>query len=942
MSLKDKQLLSKFNLFIEGHRQLIEFFHKSMQLNARKGAPDYIVPTDIFEMVLDRKVDIADNNTQHCIVQEWRPLQNLIPVKAPDYFTKYDEYYTSYKPTLNYRKTPAQLIVEFYKNLDKDLSLCFNEFSHTLKYFQKQDVTRLQALWENCNGFPHWNACGLCTKNIFEPENVQQHLIFITLLWRVHNACFYANALNKHVLEAEQKIEAMEKDSSDYKSLEKCIKEYWETIYNLRAFRNTHIKLAQYICDTSKITDRDLRSAYSDDSEHTAINRFYPDDVNFFGEEHLIDLTKEYSYVNFIADNNDKKCTLFYLLEKLMPKRCQSRKLVIKQIEACKDNDAYANWVKLCLMVSMMGMYRTCRNWLDFNNSIIVHKWFHLMIASKNIRDDEIKNKYINEFTDFQLKNSEIVINALKEHMFFQISYNTAFLNEIKKRFRNWTNFEASIRERTDIVRYYHNKQGNLDGINDFINESYANVRFVYTKNPASFIPGIIENFKLINNEILQEMDRRAKKKNSSKNKKNNAQKNDAENINDNIFCNNLYEHNDSISALLASPQQIKIMDKLPRYHIDLIDDFVSRQSPVEDFVLTDMSAIGVSQEGINMMIAVHIKFFYKEQNKILINIMKSLKYFDYKIIDYLFQRLAIQYSLVVIPTDYSVQRKQMTGLATKYDINQYFETKDATLIPDTAMAIVFTNCCRSIKTFTVQDNGIKCSGQIKTTHDSISGGYMCYEKKSKNNSKKRKKDKTDARVSTLILGSDTKLHKEKKTKIKQDKNINTKKCKETRIIPIRGVGNVVQFDGSGEKSCPVSYTICHNPLCGSVTEFNLSMIGPNGFTCNVCDKEERIEYTRTSCNGQCKSIKKETNSKWNTYELFDDQEFIYKRYNFCGSCMRGTRISNVGDCTYSYKQLLTLLGKQIYTPIKIEKELYKAWYFNVENSNKNRIKNKK
>ena len=194
-------------------------------------------------------------------------------------------------------------------------------------------------------------------------------------------------------------------------------------------------------------------------------------------------------------------------------------------------------------------------------------------------------------------------------------------------------------------------------------------------------------------------------------------------------------------------------------------------------------------------------------------------------------------------------------------------------------------------------------------------------EKKSKKNSKERKKDTESNDV--LILGSGKKVSKVRRFKNKYEKQ-NKKICLKTPVQVLNIDGHIIQFDSSSTKSSPISYTICHNTECGSVTEFNRSMIGANGFTCNVCDADERDQFEMRTCDGKCKKIK---NQQLTELELLNDKTFLREKFYFCKNCINlvARRASESNEI--SYMQVMALLGKPIRSHTEYKEILWKNWY---------------
>jgi hypothetical protein len=347
--------------------------------------------------------------------------------------------------------------------------------------------------------------------------------------------------------------------------------------------------------------------------------------------------------------------------------------------------------------------------------------------------------------------------------------------------------------------------------------------------------------------------------------------------------------------------------DKLSETEIIIIDDFASRVDIKRDIVLDDLKYIGVSEEGIIILKCCYLQFLSREQNRTMVLQLKRSSLKDYELISYFFYSLKQSTALSSIPLDYKTRELQEQSIRYKYKIG------DNDKIPDAVNTIIFTKCCKEKKTFDAQNNGIRYYGHEKIVYDRNKQKYLCCGKKSKNNSKS----------------------KTGRTNRKQDRNRYNKKCKETEIIPLPIIGNIVQFNSPKEKPNPKSYTICPNYKCGTVTEFSISMFGPNGFTCGVCDLSERLKYRYPECSGKCGKIG-EKMGKWSSVYMLDDCDtedgpgtYRMKKYHFCAECsrkciidkMNRSRVLNTKNNHHtqaiSYKESLALL----YSPVKTHDE---------------------
>ena len=947
------QLFNKLNLFLKGHLAILEFFSKTGPLTDEE-----------MKVVPKTKTYVPEE------IDEYRSFSEIYEPNIPEHYEKIDETHCESKAILCEKKAPGNVIIDFYKEkCGKDTDICFCDFEITRSFIQSIPVDEIPIIYESSHGFPHWNVSEIVInekivtyaesgkyilseeyetktyslKELFnDKEIIGRVSIFVTLLWRIHNAYSCIQTLSTHIEEAKNDIKKLKHDKNNKKKdLKQSIDEYTEIIYNIRLFASTHLELAQYICDNKIYLDEYLEKCNVESWGNGVTSQYqinYPDDIRFVHEGDQFDMSRYYSYVNFISNNRTEKYTWYYLLAKTMPRCCQSRKWINKQINACKSNKSYSNWVIMCLRISLTGSYRKCTKWPDFKKLLFINKSIkHMMI------DDEY-------FYEFQENNENIVMNSIRENMFYCMKFNPSLLKITRKYFPKWDRFERLIHKKMDFVRNLINNNKSLKQINNTIKDIFSGIRFVFRRNPSDFIRYILSIYKEINTRFDK-----SKKKNAKANSTSNDSTGDEPASEYLDFCSSmLFSNEECIFNSKGRPS------KLPESRIELIDDFVSRMDPTEDINLKDLEYIGVSKMCINLIECAYILFLKDEQNKSVITVIERMKLDDYELSYYFFLSYRIHSSLIVMQTDYDIRKKQEQGIRSKYLL------KDNEEIPDASGAIVFTNCCQTIKTFTVQKDGRKYFGHEKIHYDENRQAYTCVGKKNKNNSKKRRRSQMmgSSRGSRSISVNNRRSKNGKDTKNRYEK-----KCNETEVIPIPGIGNIVEFDAMKEKPYPISHTICPNPNCGNVTEFNISMFGPNGFTCNKCDSYERIQLQMPLCDG-CKVVRRTTRS-WTTVYLVDDGPYgtyQMKRFNFCSTCNRkclgnvntskqeqyDTEMRNMSynrldkyeevyddkglemamaytSVSYrlqpiTFTECKALMGSAIETPTDVEKQLWKSW----------------
>jgi hypothetical protein len=493
------------------------------------------------------------------------------------------------------------------------------------------------------------------------------------------------------------------------------------------------------------------------------------------------------------------------------------------------------------------------------------------------------------------------------------------------------------------------NDEGDLVLINKYIKDIFSNIRFVYRRNSSQFVDYILKLFKTMNSKLIEIESKRLKNKEKNK-------------------IRTFLETEDNILNLKKRP------DKLKHHEIVIINDFVSRinnnrsidylkyenlvnnpknltktniakdtlnnieleenkknneKEKENEFIkllnkkqklyeFEDLKYIGVSEKGIHLLRISYSQFLNGEQNRSIILILQRLKSKDYELIYYFFHKLKEHLSIGIVQTDYNIRKEQEKSLKRKYNI------KDNEEIPDASRAICFSNCCKNIKTFTAQNEGIKYYGQQKIIYNLLSQSYVCNGKKSKNK-KKNLKNNSSLKIPTI--------KERKKKRAKQTKSRYDDRCDETPVVIIPGPGHIIKYDHGKEKSSTKSYTICPKHGCGSVTEFSMAYFGPNGFSCGVCDEDEKEQFNVPHCSGGCKTIRKSIKN-WSVISMLDDGNNgtdVIRKYHFCPTCSRKCMIQKT-DSYYDQPQMITfqetkaMLGEPIKTNAEYETALWQSW----------------
>lgn len=663
--------------------------------------------------------------------------------------------------------------------------------------------------------------------------------------------------------------------------LRRKLLELREIIYQIRAFICTHIQLATYLFTSGFVTDNEI---IADEivAEGGTVSKFvvhYPGDHRFYGEGSQPDCVTSHMYVNFFARQGTENRSWYYLLGKLLPRCCQSRKWCSKHESACKTNEAYRLWVCMCLRISITGMYRSRRQWLKFENLLKADS------TCKSFFDDK------ELFQLFQTKYPGLVMNSLRESMIWQIGLNPPLLRIYLEYFQQWRSFSLTVKQKMESVASILDASGKVCDSSGIIDELFSGSRFVFRRVCFDFVPFILGIFKEINGVFSEESlsglsGQTSRRKSTPKTPRKSTRKNTTNSISSNTNDHNpgendestkknlYYSMNDSVGTAQSRPEP------LDSATISLIDMFVEFMNPHDDIDLRSLSMIGLSSEGIDNLRFIYSLFIAGEQNRSSATMLKQMSPRDYELSFYFFTAFRRHSSIIAIPCDYDVRAKKLSGIRWKYAINEKLE------LPDASTSIVFSQCCCSMKSLPQSGEGPRYYGHARIVYSENGGYHVCWAKREKGMRKRTQKQSSSTPPAPKYSKTMQKNSPPNTKNQDNKKDRYEKLCGETPVIAIPGTF-VIQHDPIKEKPNPVSYTICPGQRCGGVTPFSLAMWGPNGFTCTICDETDRENAKAPRCD-ICQIVKKRSQS-WVQPFMYDNIPGTGKieRYLICPICAR-------------------------------------------------------
>ena len=920
--------LQKLSCFIQGHYKLIAHFTKSIEtrdvfylndttfslIPGDEGTPDYgCRPTTLIDDLQNITMEVEEFRTYGELTAQESPLiidpEDLAAVEVKAYNVTKDSPHTHIRRFLRSQREQSNFLTEL-ANLTgvtiKDLCdrYLFHEFRTTVKWIKEMPPERQMGLWEHLDWCKRWCPFADRVRAVLRERSEAFHhscSIFAAMLVRINVA---------EIL------------------LEEIDEEHKEVRYMLHLYGQTHLNLAVYIENNSKMVDsalckeQNLGGMNYEKALPTPYRVYYPGQYNFEFEGTVEDMSHLCSYITFISFNVNDFGKWHYIMAKYLPKCCQKRTVDKKQDEACAENEDYYRHVCLMFYMSMMGLYRTSRNRPRFARRIAIHAYMNQLHQKS-------------EFMDFMLQNKYLFAAVIREHLLFQMCADIAFTIVVSIYFPRWGKFLETSQEAVDLVREMYDKSGSFTGIEEQLETLIGNTQYVFRRNSNDFIGFILSRFNdmnqnmeaLMKKNIQRDVDKELnpanndgdEKKKAAAPKKRRRRRGAAGNDSDTSLTEMM---------LLKLAEQIKKLSTAKR---NQIDKYVEHLTPCDDIYPSDLEVLGVEPSDINMLEECYDIYRQEESKKATMQKLSMFTPSGYEIIYYFFWALRTHYSLRLVHLPQQMTRMQRDAVRRKFN-------SDVTT-PYATRCLMFSSCCCKRKSFTSQTHHISFMGAERVVQRD-DGKIYCGKKPTK----KQSRTTQPKRYEHLPAKErENKLAVDARKKEREDegfvfgtlsadfKNRYRRTCIETPVRVVPGTDYVVEFKDSKAKRDSQSYTIC--PRCGTATRFSIDMWGPNGFTCMQCDKDKRKLWLQPRCTG-CNIIRPQQTARsdqytrWREKFMFDDRpggSHAVQKFHFCPACAKKS-VDKVRDGTVSRRDMKILLSREVSTQCELEMELYECW----------------
>ena len=607
----------------------------------------------------------------------------------------------------------------------------------------------------------------------------------------------------------------------------------------------------------------------------------YPDDRRTVHEGMLPNITPIIGCINFVDDNSAepksntrKPAAIIYMLRKMYPKCCQSRKKDEKHASACKDNISYLMLVRECFLVTMLGAYRHALKRPKFIKALGVYK---MMRSHFNIE----------RFFEDQKRFPSLFTFCVTEALVLWTRSTLAYYHYILSRYQIYTRFEQTVYVKADRIREDFGKGHSIASLDNYIDE-----RELFATEPSTTSSSAIQQVK---NHVYRR-----------------------------TCFNPIYKLRAYMGEILGKPKY-RIRPEMPKILRKAIIHRVYSLEPNSDIdmisILGEFNAFHKTSHTpkiheLNIQPCTEVILYWvlrlmanaapDDSIKELLELMPSK---DMEVFDLFINTLARHYSVNIFRLPEFMRRQQELALKLRHGIHN----------PTVASgSLMITTCCNQKKTYDSRE-------QSKSAHQHYGSRLMsldtrdgykvfCCSKKDadieRKNTRIRKElareveravitGKSKTAISAIMNSRAPEWHAHASYRYQP-------KCGDSPAQIYSLVGYVVQIVDS--RNITNAFTTCVS--CGSVCGFSRRMYDINWFTCMTCEKEHILKMRTPRCVACRHFLKLDKNhgANWRQFMVFNDNQvpvtYSFDIFHICDRCY-GTKTSYFrSDIIYTTSEL--------------------------------------
>ena len=615
--------------------------------------------------------------------------------------------------------------------------------------------------------------------------------------------------------------------------------------YQLNVFERDHCNLLDAICTFED--ERDARSGMlvSSDAALCEPNErfqglssyevYYPDQKNCLCQDNLIDCAKPMSKIRFLSDVSSTDPWVNGIT-KVQPGVCQIREMVRTNSNIIRTNNAYRGYAYQALACTLIGGYRESTVRLGAADAMPVMRWIQTMPSSRPIM--------------------YLIAQALRENSIMHLRHNVSFHDAVSALFSSYHNFEC--KNVPDSVN--HLRRSLLKALSKESNKSLVDI--------GPLVVSLADKAEKLFKDKTIDVFRRPRVDRTKHLCK--------------CFKAACIDHcTAAYMAHITGGGDVNFRPEIgplpPKAEQDAIVHYVRTLDAKEaSNDVACLRKIGVSEDAVAKMMSVLKMFAARRSDDEMTAIMKSIDTGDLLRCYFFYYMLRYQDTISSVPLPSSWASATESALRDRYGF-----TDESQPLPRNVASMYFCSpllgCGRRLTAVAQESGGSGAYGNDYMTMNWNQGTLVCRpkrtnkpaQKKSTPNSKEikapkvanrlvsateklskleegtKKYEKAQLKVSDLTATTVTTMKKEFRRQIRL---LFKRPCEHAVCVPVLALGNVIQACEVKEKRVSHEYTFCPRRGCGAGTIFSTDMIDANGFSCVLCNAEQRENLRRPSC----------------------------------------------------------------------------------------------
>ena len=692
-----------------------------------------------------------------------------------------------------------------------------------------------------------------------------------------------------------------------------------EKRYQVRLFAYTHLQLALRMYDLCVFDDDALNNDGVDrgNPNHRVnhITEVYPYDCVTIHEGMLPDFSTSIIGVPFMGGHDDSRAAqkykdeTFKVMSEFLPRPNTSRNVwgckIDKHIQWCMKHAPYMNITLSIMEVMMLGAYRHADHLMPFMKMLSVYKNFNTHYSPAT-------------FKTWQEERTGLVSAAMREFLCWTIERATPYDDFITQNHSYWLEYRRRLYESTDIIRMTYDRSKDIETYNSGCILLVSNITMAlkadkelsdsllkwlgYTKGDV--VPDVV-NEHATNIVPDKPMVRRVY----------------LDPVRE--LCKHLHNFN--------ARQEKKGHTRLPKFPVEVFKCIYAKvksikpQTPIDLFWLYEFNLVEDNPLiKLNTVRALEHVMVCIMQGKTATDKIEGfflkIPPMEFEIVDAFFNLLLIHYSITVYTLPQDVHERQINALKKRFEIDEI--ERPGAEQSEYAFCAMYADCCTTLRSFTAQLHGDSAYGGKLLGFDPFSNKIVCKAQTVKGAQRKtvRATKLKWANLCNAVRTENTVDLKRAMVRMKptfsksQTRFYMQPECGSVPMTVIFMPGKVLQITdpriSMNDKPPNVNaYAICC--VCGSLSNFAISMYGANSFECTVCEAaqvKDRYTPTCVACDQKIKpSLVPHSfivfNDRVDTGDMVIRNEYICQRcYNCKTANWHPNHIYTVSDIKNSKK----------------------------------------